>query len=234
VIVRSGFHPHVWYRNSGDIFRRNIVGAVYQPARMGPPPWGAEMDHNLLHVPGQSEPTPAARLAAQSGRDVHSLAADARFVAPERGDFRVRAGSPALALGFVNFPMDRFGVRKPSLKAIARTPDFAPPVVAPGSGNAAPSTTTWLGARVRTLTTTEEASSLGVALANGGVVVIEVPVGSTAAGAGLQSGDLIVGAQGQTVQSVADLARLDGSRKPADGELRIIRDQRPRTLPSPP
>lgn len=38
------------------------------------------------------------------------------------GDFRVKASSPALKLGFVNFPMDRFGVQKPTLKAIARTP----------------------------------------------------------------------------------------------------------------
>ena len=32
--------------------------------------------------------------------------------------------SPALKLGFVNFPMDQFGVQKPELKKIARTPDM--------------------------------------------------------------------------------------------------------------
>jgi len=36
----------------------------------------------------------------------------------------VKDGSPALALGFVNFPMDQFGVQKPELKAIARIPQL--------------------------------------------------------------------------------------------------------------
>ena len=46
------------------------------------------------------------------------------FVDPANGDFRVKEGSPALKLGFVNFPMDQFGVQKPELKAIARTPEM--------------------------------------------------------------------------------------------------------------
>jgi hypothetical protein len=48
--------------------------------------------------------------------------ADAQFVNPAQGDYRVKEGSPALSLGFVNFPMDRFGVQRPALKALARTP----------------------------------------------------------------------------------------------------------------
>jgi hypothetical protein len=67
-------------------------------------------------------PGPATRLAQQSRRDEHSLVADALFVDPERGNFQVKDGSPALKLGFVNFPMDQFGVQKPQLRAIARTP----------------------------------------------------------------------------------------------------------------
>ena len=39
--------------------------------------------------------------------------ADALFVDPAHGDYRVKDGSPALALGFVNFPMDQFGVKSP-------------------------------------------------------------------------------------------------------------------------
>jgi hypothetical protein len=234
VIVRSGLHPHVWYKHSGDIFRRNIVAsAAYSPARMRPPPWGAEMDCNLVHTPGQATPAPAEKLAAQSGRDAHSLAADAGFIDPARGDFRVREDSPALKLGFVNFPMDRFGVRKPTLRALARTPSFAPPAtaeVAWSAASATAATSTWLGARVKTLTTVEEASSVGVALASGGVLVLEVPLGSRAAGLGLRAGDLIVGGAGETVKTAADLSRLEKSGKPAGAELRIIREQSARTL----
>jgi hypothetical protein len=121
VIIGSGFHPHVWFANSGDIFRRNIVCSPYQPAGMPAPPWGAEMDYNLLHSPGAA-PAPAIALRCQSGRDEHSLVADAQFENPATGDYRVKPGSPALSLGFVNFPMDQFGVTYPKLKAIARTP----------------------------------------------------------------------------------------------------------------
>jgi hypothetical protein len=44
------------------------------------------------------------------GYDRHSVFADPLFVDPANGDYRVRPDSPALALGFVNFPMDTFGL----------------------------------------------------------------------------------------------------------------------------
>ena len=61
-------------------------------------------------------------LTNKFGWDEDSIVADPLFVDPAKGDFRVKDGSPALKLGFKNFPMDQFGVKKPSLKAIARTP----------------------------------------------------------------------------------------------------------------
>jgi hypothetical protein len=54
-----------------------------------------------------------------AGLDVHSVTGDPMFtdtskVFPNgylpRGDYRVKAGSPALTIGFKNFPMDSFGV----------------------------------------------------------------------------------------------------------------------------
>jgi hypothetical protein len=233
VIVRSGFHPHVWYKHSGDIFRRNIVAsAAYLPARMGPPPWGAEMDFNLVHTPGLRIPQPATKLAQQSGRDAHSLLADARFVDPERGDFRVRENSPALQLGFVNFPMDQFGVRPPALRAIARTPSFAPPATAEVTWAAA-SASTWLGATIKTLTTVEEASAVGVALASGGVLILEVPAGSAAARGGLRPGDLITGAAARPVRSAEDLLRSTKAAAAGPITLKLVRDQAERMIELP-
>ena len=223
VIVGSGFHPHVWYRHSGDIFRRNIVGAAYRPARMGPPPWGAEMDQNLIHSPGKLAPVPAEDLARQSGRDSHSLMADAGFIAPERGDFRVRVDSPALTLGFVNFPMDQFGVLKPSLRAIARTPSFAAPVLA--GGRITPVSTDWLGARIKTLASIEEASAVGVGLDSGGVLILEAPRDSAAARSGLRKGDLVVEFATQAVKTSDDLLRLAKSHQTGPIELKVVRDQ---------
>lgn len=45
-----------------------------------------------------------------AGLDAHSQVADPMFVDPSKGNYQVKAGSPALALGFKNFPMDSFGV----------------------------------------------------------------------------------------------------------------------------
>jgi len=121
VIVHNSFHPHVWFRDSGDVFRRNIVFTEYRPINV-PKPWGAECDFNLLHAPGVVSPGPATVLQRASGRDERSVVADAEFVNPAAGDYRVKPGSPALAMGFCNFTMDQFGVQSPALKAIARTP----------------------------------------------------------------------------------------------------------------
>ena len=129
VIINNGFHPHVWYKHSEDIVRHNIMGSDhYLPAGgMPPTPWGKEMDFNLVHREGLTAAQHAAALSEQSNRDEHSIVADAMFIDPANGDFRVKDDSPALKLGFVNFPMDQFGVQKPELKAIARTPEIPKP-----------------------------------------------------------------------------------------------------------
>ena len=125
IIVNSSFQAHCWYKHSGDVVRRNIMWSErYEEAGMPLTPWGKEMDYNLVHYPGMTEPAPALDLAEQSKHDAHSIMADAVFLDPAKGDFRVKPGSPALKLGFANFAMDQFGVQKPELKAIARTPEI--------------------------------------------------------------------------------------------------------------
>ena len=116
------YHPHVWYNNSHDIFRKNIVSTAYKPVNMPPGAWGELIDNNILNTPGRDNPLPAAVLQHASGRDEHSIVADVLFVDPDKGDYRVKSNSPAIVLGFKNFPMDKFGVTNPKLKALARTP----------------------------------------------------------------------------------------------------------------
>jgi hypothetical protein len=204
ITVGSGLHPHVWYAASGDIFRRNIVWSDYRPALMHAPPWGQEMDHNLMHQDGAAS-APATRLQRRSGRDEHSIVADAQFVDPASGDYRVKDGSPALALGFVNFPMDQFGVRKPALKAIARTPVLpgkqAVPV-APAARDSAPRP--WLGATVRNIADEGELSAFGLPSVTG-VLLLDVPAASTLAKAGLQKNDVILSVNGTRTADVATL-----------------------------
>lgn len=111
ITVNNSFHPHVWYGNRQDIFRRNLVFGNYRPVRVKQP-WGKEVDFNLLHQSGAEGTQPASLLQEQSGRDGNSIVADAQFVDAAKGDYRVKEGSPALALGFKNFPMDQFDLTK--------------------------------------------------------------------------------------------------------------------------
>ena len=46
-----------------------------------------------------------------AGADQHSFIADPRFVAPERGDFRLKPGSPAGKIGFLTIDLSQVGPR---------------------------------------------------------------------------------------------------------------------------
>ncbi|HLP77986.1 MAG TPA: PDZ domain-containing protein, partial [Candidatus Paceibacterota bacterium] len=227
VMVDNGYHPHVWYAECGDIFRRNIVWSEYQPANMHRPPWGAEMDFNLVHKSGMTQSAPATRLQQQSGRDEQSLVADAQFIDPAHGDYRAKDGSPALALGFVNFPMDQFGVQKLELKAIARTPQLpqaktSVPIVATRTADPV----TWLGATVRNITGEGEMSAFGLPGVTG-VLVLEVSADSALAKAGLRKNDVILSVNGA---KTADTAALRQQMPSLSGgsllRVTVSRDQR--------
>lgn len=228
VMANNGFHPHVWPEESGDVFRRNIVFTPYRPALMPKTPWGSEMDFNLMQQPGLSIPQPATALQSKSGRDTNSIVADAKFFDPSNGDYRVKEESPALAMGFKNFPMDQFGVRKPSLRKLARTPSFGDPQNK-GPQRPAPDTM-WLGAKVRNITGEGEMSAYGTAGENG-VLVLEVPAGTSLAAAGLKKDDVICQLDGKPVGKFFDMMQQAKALPPGQ-EIRIgiLRLQKPLTL----
>jgi hypothetical protein len=224
IMVNNSFHPHVWYRNSQDIFRHNIVFTTYRPIQV-PTPWGAECDGNLLHRPGSPAAVPATMLQAQSGRDARTLAADAMFMDAASGDYRVKDSSPALALGFRNFPMNGFGVRTPRLKALARTPVLPAPLeVAMAPGDNTPRFE-WRGAVIKDLSG-QEFSVVGVAADAGGVFVERVPADSLAEKDGLQRSDLIRAVNGSAINDVGAFTLvLKTLTSGASCTLRIRRNQ---------
>ncbi len=227
ILVDNGYHPHVWYDESGDIFRHNIVWTSYHPANMHGRPWGAVMDFNLVQDAGATASLPATQLREQSGRDEHSIVADADFVDPVHGDYRVKNGSPALALGFVNFPMDQFGVRKPELKAIARRPQL-PPSEMPADRGVARDTTPakWLGASVRNIADEGEMSAFGLA-GMAGVLVLDVPAESALAKAGLRKNDVILSVNGaKTVEAAVLLRQTSTSAAGRALTIGVSRDQK--------
>ena len=233
IMVNNGFHPHVWYTNSQDIFRRNIVFRPYRPARMSNTrPWGQEMGHNLLHSTTGSGV--AVELQRASKRDEHSLQGDAMFVDPSTLDYRVKDDSPARELGFENFPMDRFGVTSKRLRAMARTPDVPPA----DEGSTGPTRRTkrdnrihaWLGAKVKNLVGLGEQSATGMSDQTG-VLVTEVPADSRAAEIGIQAGDVILGLAGDRIDDVNDLFRRYGAvPRTKKVSLHLFRNQVKTTL----
>ncbi len=229
IILNNSLHPHCWYAASGDVFRHNLVMGAYKPAGGMPvEQWGREIDRNFF----ASSQRDRARFA-RHGCDVHSIVADPGFVDPTRGDFRVRPDSPALALGFRNFPMDGFGVRSPRLRALHRTPviptvtiklDHAEPAVTP-------LTCIWRGARLRDLEG-EEYSAYGVGRDAGGVLLAEIwNKNHPAVREGFQPGDLIQTVAGQPVRHLADMIRvLRAAPLGRDVAIGVVRAQAPVTI----
>jgi len=200
---------------------------AYRPAGGMPAgKWGDRIDRNLF----TTSEADRARFAAH-GCDSNSVVGDALFVDPARGDFRVKEGSPALALGFVNFPMDRFGVRKPELKAIARAPEIpalrkaAPPAQGVGASPVLP--LFWQGAEIRALEG-EEYSAYGVSRESGGVLLKGISPQSPLTEAGLRNQDLIQSANGKPVRDVEHLLRETDAAAGRPLALGFVRGQQAR------
>jgi len=192
IIVKNGLHPHVWYRNSGDVFKNNIVFKSYQPAIMNSAipvdgKWGKEIDYNFFV-------TDKATMLKyiKNGCDSNSINGNPLFINPLTGDFRVQQNSLAIKQGFVNFDMNHFGVTKPSLKKIAKTPllpeiniDFSEIVSTNILKNA-----TWMNVLIKE-PKGEEMSAFGLAFNAGGVALSNVDISSEAYSLGFRTGDLI-------------------------------------------
>jgi hypothetical protein len=218
VMVNNSFHPHVWFNDSNDIFDHNIVFEAYHPIGM-PSIWGKRIDNNLLHDPKIEIAEVATTLQKRSGQDAHSLRGDAMFVDPAHGDYQVREGSPALTLGFKNFPMNEFGVTSPSLRAIVRTPSFSRDAEAASTRDT--SVHDWMGAKVRNIIGLGEQSAHGLP-SEAGVLVLDVPADSDLARAGVRHNDVIVNFDGKPLSDAAALSKL-GQKTPMT--LEVSRDQ---------
>jgi membrane-associated protease RseP (regulator of RpoE activity) len=227
-MVNNSFHPHVWYANSGDEFHTNIVmtdvKGIRAPTETAT---GKYIDKNLFFVTDHDQKDKY----AEQGWDLNSIVGDPLFMDPGGGDFRVKEGSPALEIGFKNFPMDQFGVKKPALKAIAEAPvipdlDIGTAESTPSSGPV-PTTAAevvWLGAKLHDLKG-EEFSAYGTRKEDGGVALAEVPETSEAARYGLKENDLIQAVNGQQVANSRQLFTALAEFAQAPLKVTLVRNQ---------
>lgn len=226
IIINNSLHPHVWYPESGDVFKHNIVFGAYRPAAMnralGPDDkWGEELDYNLF-ANGEAD-----RLKfAKSGCDEHSLSGDPLFVDANKGNYTVRESSPALEIGFENFPMNEFGVTSERLKALAKTPVI--PVLMAGRSATGGKLFKWKGGTVKNIETAGDQSAAGLS-SIAGVEVMEVPDDSELSSSGLRIGDVILECGGKSTDNFETFIK-QFEKEAISGEvvLQISRDQKHR------
>lgn len=222
IMVNNSFHPHVWFEESHDVFKNNIVMTGYKPIRV--PKWGDGVDYNFF-------PDSAALGNAQkNGTDQHSSYGNPQFVDPERGDFTVKETSPALAVGFKNFPMDKFGVQSSHLIDIVKTPEI-PILYTAESDENKRQTYDFLGARVRKIQGLGERSAAGLAEEKG-MLLLEVPAESQAGAGGLETSDVILKLNGEDASDIRKLMEAyKGNMWKGRITLTVVRNQKELEIP---
>jgi len=225
IMINNGLHPHVWYPNSGDVFTSNIVFKAHQPAAMNRAisntgKWGEKVDSNF-YVCSKAE----MNKFNENDCDFNSQNGDPEFVNPSTFNFNVKTGSPATKIGFVNFPMDSYGVTSTRLKKIAKTPDM--PSLKMNIELAiqiVQKTTLWLGATL-TEPTGDELSAFGANYADGGVALSNVPENSEAAKNGFKTGDLIQKINDMQIMNLNDFMPWIEKKDQTHFKVSMLRNQ---------
>lgn len=219
ILINNSFHAHVWFADSRDIFRYNILGSDYSP--IGMTSWGKEVDSNFFMLTSSLQ---AARL---NGTDTHSIAGEPLFLNPAANNYTVSLLSPALEIGFRNFPMDSFGVTDARLRLKAAKPPN-PGVRLTGTVKKG-QTLQWRGAEIKNIESMDERSAAGLPDQNG-VWIVSVAAKSLAARSGLQARDVIRTVNDKPIHNITEfLAAIQVITWQGRARAGVIRNQQLRT-----
>ncbi|MEM9399717.1 MAG: PDZ domain-containing protein [Verrucomicrobiota bacterium] len=216
-----------------DTFKHNIFVSGFYSTK-NPKSWKGLIDRTFFHVPGEKT-RPANEVQEFTAQDANSLVGDAMFKDPEKGDFTLKAGSPALAMGFKNFPMTGFGVTSAYLKKSAPQPLIRIPrsyyiIEHVSKGNYKSSATIagskkipkFLGAEMDDLDTLSEMTAYG-APDKTGVILVNVPVNSPMDQFGFQTDDVILIINNKSISNQTKLKRQFKSKEIL--KVKILRNQ---------
>ena len=225
IIVNNGLSSHVWFSNSNDEVFSNVIAQARTPYVLE----GADVRNRVFkNFYYNSSEAQLKKCQDEYDWDHGSKVGENPFVDEANGDFTVKEGSKAFEVGFKNFPMDQFGVKKPSLKAIAKTPKFTPKapkkVEKKKEASAEDIKYTWLGSPLKGLKG-NEFSAYGVTKEDGGIVMIKVESGSQAQQFGLQSNDLVQKVNGHNVKHPKDLLEAVAAQAGKSFEVMVVRNQ---------
>ncbi|MEO9892245.1 right-handed parallel beta-helix repeat-containing protein [Aurantibacter sp.] len=199
IMINNGFHPHVWFKNSGDIFRRNIVMTDHKDIRLHA--WGKEVDYNLF--PDAESLTEA----HENGTDKHSVYGNPNFIDPLNGDYTVAEDSPAYTIGFKNFSMDSFGVKKPSLRKLSKQPLLPKLWSLSDEKVGGNKTVNWLGGNFKNIESLADRSAFGLSKTSG-VLLTEIDEKSILSYSEMELGDVIISAEENEVETIYDLLKV--------------------------
>lgn len=213
IIINNSFHPHVWFKNSQDVFKHNIVSAVYYPVHVVD--WGKQIDSNLF-------PDEFSLKKVQEWKvDLNSVVGDPQFMNVEKGNYRVKEGSKAFAIGFKNFEMN-FGVV--SINLIKKAKKVAIPLIVPKVWKE-DTVYDFSGVKVKNLTTLAERSATGMSTETG-VLVLNVDNGSLMNNI-IKPNDVILQMGNYLVLTVQDLMEArKGSQSKTTVILKVFRNQK--------
>ena len=203
ILLNNTVQPHVWYGNSGDVVKNNIFFRSYLPAGMNmciasDGKWGKEIDYNFfIHEKDRTA-------FARNDCDMHSASGNPLFVDPKSGNYQVEPGSPALKIGFKNFPMN-FGVVSARLRNIAKQP-VLPILIMEQQSDSGSELLNWNRVQIKNIDTLGEQSAVGLSDRNG-VLIVSVAYNSPFSRT-LCVNDVILEYAGKKICSVDDLKEM--------------------------
>jgi hypothetical protein len=216
IMINNSFHPHVWFKNSGDIFVHNIVTKKYFP--IGIKYWGKRIDNNIF------PDTTALNIAKNNGTDQHSIAYKVLFANAPAGNYTLAANSPAIAAGFQNIPMNEFGVQKESLKRIAKHAPI-PGLITDAGLTDKSKAIPFLGGTIKSVDGLGERSAYGLPDETG-VIILSTGKNSLLLKSDLMDKDVIRMADGKQVKDVQTLLDIcQSSNWKGNVQVNIIRNQ---------
>ncbi|MFF7994269.1 right-handed parallel beta-helix repeat-containing protein [Kitasatospora xanthocidica] len=233
ILVNGKIYEQISHRDNGDAINRNITLAQrpYELTQSDPTAAKYTADRNVFWNNGRSVDGLGGTWAS-AGLDTHSVTGDPVFsqgspwADPAMKDYTVAAGSPALALGFTNFPMDRFGTGN----AGEPTPPGVPWPTAPVVPTIKDQHELFLGATAKEIAGLPEQSATGLPDQNG-FLLATVPSDSAGYAQGLRSNDVIRGINGTAVTDRNSFWTVYNKIAPGDGAaLDVWRNQQSGTV----
>jgi hypothetical protein len=222
ITLNNGFHPHVWFKESHDVFTRNIVMTAHQQISVNQ--WGDKVDENYFTA--EEDLFRSQKFGVEASGEF----GQPEFIDPEKGNFQVEDHSPAVSkIGFENFRMDNFGVISTNLKRQSARPTFPDLLMESEAGSE--ELFSWHGYQVKNLATLGEQSAAGLNEITV-VLVKDVSLEAGEKGAGsLRAGDVILACFDDPVNDFLSLRKAEkGNNWKGRVELKVWRNQQEITI----